>query len=82
MDGCVDLLTLVIGVVLVWLLVIERVPEAFPIAVGAKFIVKVTLCPASNVNGSDGPLRLNPLPDAVAWVTVERAVPEFVSRKV
>ena len=61
---------------------IERLPEAFPIAVGAKLVVKVMLCPAANVIGSDGPLKLKPAPDAAAWVTVDGAVPEFVSVRV
>ena len=61
------------------LLVIERLPEMLPIAVGAKVVVKVALCPPANVNGSDGPLILKPPMDAAIWVTVEAAVPEFVS---
>ena len=57
---------------------IERVPETLPVAVGAKLVMKVVLCPPANVNGSGGPLTVNPPPDATVWVTVKVSVPEFV----
>ena len=56
---------------------IERLPEALPIAVGANLVVKVTLCPSANVNGSGGPFTVKPSPDATVWVTVMAAVLEF-----
>jgi hypothetical protein len=59
-------------------LVIERLPEALPIAVGAKLVVKVALCPSAIVNGSDGPLTVKRPPDTTAWVIVKAAVSEFV----
>ena len=62
----------------VWLFVIKRLPEASPIAVGANHIVKVALCPSANVNGSGGPLKVNPPPDVAVWVSVMAAAPEFV----
>ena len=61
------------------LFVIERLPDTLPIAVGEKLVVKVALCPGTNVSGTDGPLIVNPPPDAVIWVTVEAALPEFMS---
>lgn len=60
------------------MLVIERLPEALPIAVGAKLAVKVALCPSANINGSGGPLTVKCSPDATVWVIVKAAVPEFV----
>jgi hypothetical protein len=45
-------------------LVMERLPETLPMAGGAKVIVKLVLCPPANVNGSVGPLRIKPPPDA------------------
>ena len=63
---------------IVWLFVIKRLPEALPIAVGANLVVKVTLCPPANVNGSGGALTVNPPPDTTVWVTVMAEVPEFV----
>jgi hypothetical protein len=58
--------------------VIERLPETLPIADGVKVIVKVALCPPVNVNGSAGPFRLKPPPDAAIWVSVIESLPEFV----
>lgn len=60
------------------ILVIERLPETLPTPVGAKLAVTVAFCPGTNVNGSDVPLILKPLPDAVICVTVKVVVPEFV----
>jgi len=65
-------------VVIVWLFVIKKLPEALPIAVGANLVVKVTLWLPANVKGSGGPLTVKPPPDATAWVTVMAEVPEFV----
>jgi len=60
------------------LLVIERLPETLPIAEGVNVIVKVALCPPDNVNGSVGPLRVKPPPDAAIWMSVMALVPELV----
>ena len=57
---------------------IERFPETLPIAVGAKIVVKVALCPPANVNGSGGPSRVKPPPEAMVRMIVIAAVPEFV----
>jgi hypothetical protein len=64
--------------VFAWLFVIERLPEASPIVVGANLVMNVVVCPSANVNGSDGPLKVKPPPDATAWVIVMADVPEFV----
>lgn len=48
------------------LLVIDIVPEALPLVVGANFAVKEVLPPAAIVVGSARPERLNPVPEAVA----------------
>jgi len=58
--------------------VIERLPETFPVAEGAKVIVKVVLCPPDNVKGSVGPLRVKPPPDAAICMSVIALFPEFV----
>jgi hypothetical protein len=62
--------------------VIERLPEALPIANGTKRIVKVALCPPANVNGSGGALRVKAPPDTTELVSVKVSVPEFVSVRV
>ena len=54
--------------------VMLMLPLAAPLAVGANSTVNVVLCPAFNVTGRVKPLRLNPLPLAVAAEMV-RAVP-------
>jgi hypothetical protein len=48
------------------LLLIEMLPEALPVVVGANFAVKDALAPGAIVFGSVSPERLNPAPDAVA----------------
>jgi hypothetical protein len=40
--------------------------------------VKVTLCPAFNVTGRAAPVRVNPVPVAVACEIVTADPPEFV----
>jgi hypothetical protein len=65
--------------VLVWLLVIKRLPEALPMADGANLAMKVVVCPSANVNGSGGPVKVKPPPDATALVIVKGAVPEFLN---
>ena len=43
-----------------------RFPEAVPLTVGANFTLKVRLCPAASVAGSDNPLTLNSPDDTLA----------------
>jgi len=54
-------------------------PLAAPLAVGANSTVNDVLCPAFKVTGMVRPLRLNPLPLAVAAEMVRAVPPEFVS---
>ena len=54
-------------------------PLAAPLVVGANCTVNDVLCPAFNVTGTVEPLRLNPLPRAVAAEMVRAVPPEFVS---
>jgi hypothetical protein len=58
--------------------VIVTLPVALPAAVGANFALKLTLCPEFSVTGSARPLRLNPLPDALAPVIFKLDPPELV----
>lgn len=53
-------------------------PLAAPLAVGANTAVKDALCPAFRVRGRVRPLRLNPLPLAVAAEIVRAVPPELV----
>ena len=46
--------------------------------VGAKVAVNDALLPALMFIGIVAPLMPNPAPEAVAWVTVRVALPEFV----
>ena len=62
-------------------LIIEVLPEAFPVAAGAKPAVNVKLFPGDRVNGSDAPPMLKPAPIAVIWEIVTAALPEFVTLK-
>ena len=48
------------------LLVIEMLPVAVPDEVGENFAVKEAFCPALIVVGTDKPLRLKPVPEALA----------------
>jgi hypothetical protein len=50
-----------------------------PIVAGAKLVAKVVVCPAANVNGSDGVLTLKPVPETAAWVIVKVSLLEFVT---
>ena len=59
--------------------VMVTLPVALPVAVGANFTLKLTLCPAFNVTGNANPLMLNPLPEALAAVILRLDPPEFVS---
>ena len=76
--GAIGVLAMLTGGVSSRLLVIERLPETLPVAVGAKLVMKVVLCPPANVNGSGGPFTVKPPPDAIVWETVMVSVPEFV----
>ena len=58
---------------------IVNVPLAAPAAVGAKMALNVVDCPAFRVSGKDGPVKLNPLPEAAAPDTVTAAPPVFVT---
>jgi hypothetical protein len=59
----------------------EQLPEAFPLAVGAKLAVNVKLLPGGRVNGSDAPLMPKPGPVAFAWEMIMATLPEFVTLK-
>lgn len=61
------------------MLTIEMLPAAAPADVGAKTAANDALLPALIVIGRLAPLTLNPLPEAVACVTVRVALPLFVS---
>jgi hypothetical protein len=54
-------------------------PLAAPLAVGAKSTVNEVLWPAVSVKGKDKPLRLNPVPPAVAAEIVRLVPPVLVS---
>src|SRR3989442_12050239 len=58
----------------------EAVPLALPVAEGANCAVKVVFCPAASVNGTDKPLMLKPVPEALAAERVTLADPEFVNQ--
>jgi hypothetical protein len=60
------------------LLTTEILPLAGPADVGAKVAVNDALLPALMFIGIVAPLMPNPAPEAVAWVTVRVALPEFV----
>lgn len=59
--------------------VMLTLPLAAPLAVGANSTVKDVLCPAFSVTGTVSPLRLKPLPLALAAEMVRVVPPEFVS---
>ena len=59
--------------------VMLMLPLAAPLAVGANSAVNDVLCPAFKVTGTVRPLRLNPLPLAVAAEMVRVVPPELVS---
>ena len=58
--------------------VILTLPLAAPLVFGEKSTVNDALWPAFNVNGKVSPLRLNPVPLAVAAEMVRLDPPEFV----
>jgi len=59
--------------------VMLMLPLAAPVVVGAYSTAKEVLCPAFKVTGTVRPLRLNPLPLAVAAEMVRAVPPELVS---
>jgi hypothetical protein len=61
------------------LLVIEMLPLAAPVELGANSAVKVVFSPAPSVSGVDNPLMLKPAPEALAAEMVTLAVPPFAS---
>ena len=60
------------------LLATEMLPVALPAAVGENFAAKVVVWPAAKVAGTDSPVMLNPVPDALTCEIVTLAVPELV----
>lgn len=60
------------------LLTIEMLPVALPAAVGENFAANVVVWPAASVAGTDNPVMLNPVPDALPCEIVTLAVPELV----
>lgn len=46
--------------------------------VGANVAVNDALLPAPMLSGNVAPLTLNPVPEAVSWLTVSVALPAFV----
>lgn len=54
-------------------------PAAAPLAVGANCALKVRLCPAVNVVGSESPVIPKPFPATVARLIVTLEFPLFVS---
>ena len=60
------------------LLVIETLPEAFPVVVGAYTTVKFVPCPAVRVRGVVIPVTLNPVPLTLTCVTVALVFPVLV----
>ena len=61
------------------MLTTEMLPDTAPVAVGAKMAENEALLPALIVMGMLAPLMLNPVPEDVAWLTVNVAFPAFVS---
>ena len=59
--------------------VMVTLPLAAPAVVGANFTEKVVLCPAVKVAGRASPLKLNPVPLALAAEIVRVDPPELVS---
>jgi len=61
------------------LLVMETLPLALPVTDGANCALNVVLPPAASVSGTDKPVRLNPVPEALAAEMVTLAVPELLN---
>src|SRR5690242_19774 len=58
------------GVVLDALLANDSVPDTLPVANGEKLALKFCVCPGASVSGKAMPLKPNPAPVSVAFVTV------------
>lgn len=61
------------------LLVIDMLPDAAPVAVGAKVAVNVEFAPAFSVSGVLRPLSVNPVPEMDPFETVTATLPLLVS---
>ena len=61
------------------LLTKARLPVALPVAVGAKFTVKVAELPGSTVSGRLRPFKAKPLPETKAWETLRLALPGLLT---
>jgi len=57
---------------------IVKVPELAPVAVGANTALKLVVWPAPRVMGNVGPVKLKPVPLALALETVTLEPPVFV----
>jgi len=57
----------------------ETLPPALPVAEGVNCALKVVFCPAASVSGTDKPVMLNPVPDALAAEIVTPAAPELLN---
>src|SRR6266849_5968927 len=64
------------------LLVMEALPLALPVGEGANCALKVVFCPAASVSGTDKPVMLKPVPEALAAEIVTLAVPELLNVRV
>src|SRR5260370_26756659 len=60
------------------LLVMETLPVALPVAEGANCPLKVVLCPAASVSGTDKPVMLKPVPEVLTADMFTPAMPEFL----
>jgi len=61
------------------LLTSDTEPVTFPAAVGVNAVLNVVLAPAAIVCGTLRPVRLNPVPEALAAEMVTLAVPELLN---
>ena len=61
------------------LLVIDMLPDAAPVAVGAKVAVNVELASAFSVSGVLRPLSVNPVPEMDPFEIVTATLPLLVS---
>jgi hypothetical protein len=59
-------------------LAIAMLPVTAPGEVGEKAAVKLVLCPAASVSGTEIPLKVKPVPLAAIWLTVTLDEPPFV----
>ena len=60
-------------------LIMATLPLADPLVGGANCTLRLFDCPADRVNGRLSPLKLYPLPLALAWLIVTLDPPDFVS---